>query len=100
MNLPEKVRIMEETGFIVPRILKKVNRERNLLEHEYQRPDEEIVEEALDLAILFIETTNRRLDTFWHEFYIGNEGRRVDTFTFSEYLSFSMLKAQTSNLKP
>lgn len=97
MNLPEKVRVMEETGFIFPRILKKVNQERNLLEHEYQRPDEKIVEEALDLAILFIETTNRRLDTFWHEFYVGNESRRIDTFTFFEYLSFKMIKPKISN---
>lgn len=90
MHLPQKVELLTSMGFVVPRILKKVNRARNLLEHEYQTPDEATVEEALDLALLFIETTNRRLDIFEDEFYIGNKDEKISTFKFERQLEFSM----------
>ena len=48
-------------GVISPRILLKINQKRNLLEHEYIRPNKGDVEDALDVAILFIVYTDKYL---------------------------------------
>ena len=52
----KKIEIINEIGY-APRILRKVSDARNLLEHEYRLPNIEIVEEALDLAWLFISSS-------------------------------------------
>lgn len=49
----KKIEIINEIGY-APRILRKVADARNLLEHEYRLPKIQEVEEALDLAWLFI----------------------------------------------
>jgi len=46
---------------ISPRILIKINQKRNLLEHEYIRPTKNDIEDALDVAILFISYTDKFL---------------------------------------
>lgn len=60
-NFPKKIDFLNSVGIISPRILTKINRRRNLLEHEYKNPNEEEVEDALDIAILFINYTNKYL---------------------------------------
>ena len=53
-NIPKKIEALQGLGLITPRILTKVSGARNLLEHEYRRPQKNEVEEALDLASLFV----------------------------------------------
>lgn len=53
-NFPRKLKALSEVGIIAPRILEKVNRQRNRLEHEYIQPTKEDVEDALDVASLFL----------------------------------------------
>jgi hypothetical protein len=60
-NFPKKIQILNEIGIVSPRILNKINKLRNLLEHEYSIPQREKVEDALDVAILFIKYTNKFL---------------------------------------
>jgi hypothetical protein len=79
-KLPKKVEVLAQLGFVTPRILKRVTDARNMLEHEYSSPTLEQVEEALDLASLFIGATNRLLEGFWGEFNLGNYDEQVDTF--------------------
>jgi hypothetical protein len=43
--------------------LNKINKKRNLLEHEYKNPSIEEVEDALDVAILFINYTNKYISS-------------------------------------
>lgn len=52
----KKIEIINEIGY-APRILRKVSDSRNLLEHEYRLPNIQIVEEALDLAWLFVSSS-------------------------------------------
>jgi hypothetical protein len=87
-NLPKKAELLVRLGFVAPRILKRVTHTRNVLEHEYVSPTLEQVEEALDLAALFVEATNRHLEGFGHEFYIGNHDEQVDSFHFRKELGF------------
>lgn len=54
IKIGKKIDMLNEMGFLAPRILRKVSDSRNLLEHEYKRPIIKDVEDALDLASLFI----------------------------------------------
>jgi len=58
---PEKIEVLNQIGIISPRILTKVNSLRNFLEHRYSKPEKEKVEDALDVALLFIGYTDRYL---------------------------------------
>lgn len=60
-HFPPKVTYLNNVGIISPRILNKINKKRNLLEHEYKNPSIEEVEDALDIAKLFINYTNKFL---------------------------------------
>ena len=88
-RLSQKIEMLNKLGFIAPRILKRVTDARNLLEHEYSAPTIEQVEDSLDLASLFIGATKRFLESFWDDFYLGNEDEQVDGFHFKHELSFS-----------
>ena len=58
-KFPSKMKELNQVGVVAPRILRKINKTRNLLEHEYTLPSKEKVEDAMDVAILFITYTNR-----------------------------------------
>jgi hypothetical protein len=60
-RFPKKIEFLDSVGIISPRILNKINRRRNLLEHEYKNPNKEEVEDALDIATLFVYYTNKYL---------------------------------------
>jgi hypothetical protein len=56
-GLPQKLEWVQNLGLITPQILRRINRVRNLLEHEYVVPTRESVEAAFDVATLFIAYT-------------------------------------------
>jgi len=60
-NFHKKTEILNDVGILSPRILKKINKERNSLEHDYLKPDPEKVEDAVDVAKLFLNYTDRYL---------------------------------------
>lgn len=60
-GFPEKIEIIRELGVLSPNILTRINKKRNLLEHEYVNPTIQEVEDALDIAELFIESSNKYL---------------------------------------
>ena len=81
-RFPQKIDFLNKVGVISPRILTKINKKRNLLEHEYRNPTEEEVEDALDVAILFINYTNKYLFQAIFDFGFGygeGEGRHLNT---------------------
>lgn len=53
-NVPKKIERLRALGLLAPRLLRRVIDMRNILEHEYARPDLKEVEEALDIASLFV----------------------------------------------
>lgn len=59
-------------GLVGPTILRKVVRRRNLLEHEFEAPERPDVEDAVDVAALFIEATSRLLEYFPEEVVVSN----------------------------
>lgn len=60
-SFPHKIECLNKVGVISPSILKRINKKRVLLEHKYESPEKEQVEDALDVATLFVEYTNRFL---------------------------------------
>ena len=75
-SFPKRADIINELGLLAPRVIKRIVRMRNYLEHEFILPEQERIEDAVDTATLFIELTNRIFRTFWVEFYIGEEERQ------------------------
>lgn len=63
-DLPAKMQVLQEIGIVAPRVIRKVVQKRNYLEHEYKCPEQEQVEDAVDIAQLFIEASNKTLHTF------------------------------------
>ena len=57
-GFPKKCNILQEIGILSPKILERINSHRVKLEHFYEKPDKERVEDALDVATLFVEVTN------------------------------------------
>lgn len=58
-KFPQKIQFLKEKGIIAPRILEKINKTRNSLEHEFKRPNPENVKDALDIVALFIGYTEQ-----------------------------------------
>lgn len=86
MAVKKKWELLKEIGFITPRILMRVNTSRNNLEHRYVSPSDAEVEDALDLATLFLECGNRGVGSF----SLGNANESRDgnpDFHFKNELS-------------
>ncbi len=73
IKIKQKLDLIGQLGFLRPRLLRKVDAARNLLEHEYKCPTIEAVEETIELAALFVEASSQALKGFKSEFSIGNE---------------------------
>lgn len=58
-QFPAKLEKIAVLGLVAPRIVKKIVRLRNLLEHEFYNPQLAEVEDAVDVATLFLEATRR-----------------------------------------
>jgi hypothetical protein len=87
LSIPRKIETLRELGVVFPRILRRVSDARNLLEHEYVRPTDEQVTEALDLASLFVAAAKPATEMFGGEFGIGNEDERMSDFICAHHLS-------------
>jgi len=59
-NFPTKVEVLQELGIVAPEILKKTNKKRNELEHQYVKPTKEDVDDAVGVAELFLSATDER----------------------------------------
>ena len=58
-GFPTKVQRIKELGIIAPRVLNKINKTRNLMEHEFTMPKYDMTEDFVDIASLFLASTNK-----------------------------------------
>jgi hypothetical protein len=63
-SFPAKLEYLSKCGIISPNILLKLNRTRNLVEHEYTAPTEEELRDYIDIVELFLMATKGLLDSF------------------------------------
>ena len=83
-NFPTKLDRLNKLSVVAPRILRKITKIRNLLEHQYKLPDKEEVEDAIDIGILFVEYTNKFIYRFMDEFYGMYDDNGVSCISFKE----------------
>lgn len=63
-KIPRKIESLQALGLLAPRLLGKVVKIRNVLEHEYKKPLHSEVEEALDIASLFVFSSSAMFNPF------------------------------------
>jgi hypothetical protein len=63
-GFPTKIEALSKIGILAPKILNKINKARNLLEHEFSNPNPDQVNDFIDIVTLFIESTRRYLDNY------------------------------------
>ncbi|MGO3439414.1 MAG: hypothetical protein ACTINB_11615 [Serratia liquefaciens] len=56
-SFPKKMDFLESIGIVRPRIIDKINKLRNEIEHEYRDATLEEAEDVIDIVLLFIEAT-------------------------------------------
>lgn len=72
-SFPKKIELIKELGIIAPRILKKVIKKRNLLEHQFIKPNKDEVEDFLDISMLFVASTEIYTLSFPKRIQLRNE---------------------------
>ena len=86
---PKELSVLQSIGLMSPIILNKINRMRNLLEHEFETPIPAKVTDALDTVILFVAYTNAKMENFRKDFTVEIDtddemtGREI-TFTLDQ----------------
>ena len=58
-DIPKKLEILAEIGILAPKILRRISTLRNRLEHQFEKPHLEKVEDAVDVGELFLEATEK-----------------------------------------
>lgn len=61
LNIPGKIMLLNSAGIIAPRILNKINKSRNMMEHEFYCPKASEVQDFADVILLFICYTDKYL---------------------------------------
>ena len=77
-NFPQKAEDVQNLGLVAPRILRKVMKIRNRMEHEYYKPTRDESEDAIDIAVLFVEATSAPFRELMTSFFVCNEYSNVD----------------------
>lgn len=76
-SVPKKLEVLQELGVIAPRILTKINRHRNEMEHEYTCPKHDVVGDFVDVVALFVHATNIHINDRLLEISFEDENRAV-----------------------
>ena len=58
-GFPKKIELIQKLGILAPRVLKKINTTRNLMEHQFVKPKQEMVEDFVDIVSLFLASTDK-----------------------------------------
>ena len=106
-SFPKKMDFLESIGITRPRIIEKINKIRNEIEHEYRDATLEEAEDFIDIVLLFIEATkyfNSRfpVDGDFHGPAISELGflrRVICNWKDGELVFFYTVESQYSFLK-
>ncbi|WP_341840499.1 hypothetical protein [Chitinophaga caseinilytica] len=58
-SFPKKLEIIQKLGILAPRVLRKINTTRNLMEHDFVKPQIDKVEDFVDITSLFLASTDK-----------------------------------------
>ena len=100
-TFPKKIELLNLIGVAAPPILNKINALRNKIEHEWIIPEQNNVEDAIDVAELFFYATNKFTKLFITG--MGVEGEDIDNFDLyyesNRFIITYNLKSVESNIK-
>jgi hypothetical protein len=63
-GFPKKIELIQQFKILAPRVLSKINKTRNLMEHQYIKPEASQVEDFIDIVSLFIASTDHYISNF------------------------------------
>lgn len=88
----KRLEFLSKCGVLSPRILSKLNKTRNRVEHEYLIPTTEQVEDYLDIVELFIFAVGQILDRFPYEieFSLMDDEQYDSTLKLPNSFTFKM----------
>ena len=69
-NFPQSTDFLLKVGVLAPNILRKINKKRNELEHDFKKPTHEEVADFLDIAQLFFAFTEQFLQKTYEAFEV------------------------------
>lgn len=72
-DLQTKIQRFEEIGILTPRVSKKINQLETLLENQFSKPNAEEVEDAINIATLFVEATDKVFNEFMVSWWVIKE---------------------------
>jgi hypothetical protein len=87
-NVPKKLEFVSSLGIVTPRVLTKLNRTRNLIEHEFHCPAREQVEDFVDIVALFNESTKLYLN------HLPNEAEICDENAYETFFGFKFHRSE------
>lgn len=103
-NFPQSTDFLVKVGVLAPNILRKINKKRNELEHDFKKPTHEEVTDFLDIAQLFFACTEQFLKNTYEKFeasLVTREGKIIDYPWLEIYIDsqkgFIELELQKSN---
>jgi hypothetical protein len=70
-NFPTKLGVLDDIGLLPTTIIKNLNVERNLIEHEYDTPSRQRVAEAIDVVKLLLLATEKLMESTAHQVVVG-----------------------------
>ena len=76
-SFPKKVKFIKDIGITTPEIIEKINRKRNLLEHEYVIPSDEDVSDAIGIAELFIESVKPIFIRYYKDLEVHDDSKGI-----------------------
>jgi hypothetical protein len=88
LSFPGKMENIQKMGFSPSVILKHINKIRVDLEHFYKIPDYERVEDAVQIAQLFLDVTTLFLSNFWVSFNIFSDKEENKTKDYRTFNGF------------
>lgn len=88
-DLPYKLKLIESLGFTNGKLLSEIRTIRNKLEHYYQLPKVDEVEDSIEIAKMFIDLVQAKFYIFEYNFYISDKLNQKGELNFNKYCSIN-----------
>ena len=85
-NFPPRLELCKACGVVGSRVLKKLNRLRNAIEHDYIAPTKEQAEDFIDVVELFLAATNGLIIAFPRELSLATDDLPPELPLITNYL--------------
>lgn len=81
-DLQTKIQRFEEIGILTPRVSKKISSLESLLENQFSKPGMEEVEDAINIATLFVDATDKVFREFMVSWWVIKEESEKQNNTY------------------